>query len=223
MSGAIVLHDRVCTALARGRRRFDARAARERLLLIAASLALLGLMADFFLLRPALADWSAARARHAVAVAALQRAGADEARRVAVEQQLARDVAQGQARVDHAAAELRALRATLVAAPEMGPLLARLLSGVAGVQVRSMLSLGPTEAAAAGAGAPAAATPLYRHGVELVLEGRYADLLGGLQAIEALPQRMLWGGLRLQVEQHPTVVLTVRLYTLSEQRSWLEL
>jgi MSHA biogenesis protein MshJ len=68
-----------------------------------------------------------------------------------------------------------------------------------------------------------AAGGLYRHGMELVLEGSFADLLGYLQAMEALPQRVLWGAVTLKVEQHPKVVLTLRVYTLSRDRAWLEI
>lgn len=89
-------------------------------------------------------------------------------------------------------------------------------------------------AAAAGAsGAPAApgaygaagaANPsLYRHGVELVLEGGFSDLLGYLQSLEAMPQHVLWGGMSLKVQQHPTALLTLRLYTVSRDRHWLEI
>ena len=73
----------------------------------------------------------------------------------------------------------------------------------------------------------ASATPsgptLYRHGVELVLEGGFGDLLQTLHALEALPQHMLWGSLSLRVEQHPKSVLPLRVYTISRDRHWLEI
>jgi len=64
---------------------------------------------------------------------------------------------------------------------------------------------------------------LYRHGVELTLEGNYPDLLSYLQALEALPQHLLWGGLALKADQHPKTVITLRLYTISRDRHWLEI
>ena len=39
----------------------------------------------------------------------------------------------------------------------------------------------------------------------------------------ALPQKLLWGSLQLQVEQHPRTVLTLRVYTLRQDKQWLEL
>ena len=44
-----------------------------------------------------------------------------------------------------------------------------------------------------------------------------------LQAMEALPQRVLWGSVSLKVEQHPKSVLTLRVYTISRERHWLEI
>lgn len=64
---------------------------------------------------------------------------------------------------------------------------------------------------------------LYRHGVELVLEGGFSDLLQTLKALEALPQHVLWGSVSLRVEQHPRSVLTLRVYTISRDRHWLEI
>lgn len=86
---------------------------------------------------------------------------------------------------------------------------------------------GATQVAQAPAGAASAPgagqQSLYRHGVELVIEGSYTDLLAYLQALEAMPQHVLWGGLSLKVLQHPTTQLTVRLYTVSRERHWLEI
>jgi len=90
----------------------------------------------------------------------------------------------------------------------------------------------------AAVGAPAVALPgsgaisnaaavaggsLYRHGVELTLEGNYPDLQAYLQAVEALPQHLLWGALTLKADQHPKTVITLRLYTISRDRHWLEI
>lgn len=72
--------------------------------------------------------------------------------------------------------------------------------------------------------APADGAPLYRHGVEITVEGQYADLMGYLSALEGLPgPRLLWGGIKLKVEKHPTVQLSLTVYTLSLDQAWLEL
>lgn len=86
----------------------------------------------------------------------------------------------------------------------------------AAVQANNNAATVPATTATSGGG-------LYRHGVELVLEGSYADLLGYLKAMEALPQRVLWGSASLKVGQHPRTTLTLRVYTLSRDPNWLEL
>ena len=71
---------------------------------------------------------------------------------------------------------------------------------------------------------PAASGPgLWRHGLEITLEGSYADLSAYVQNLEALPQRVLRGGMKFQVEAHPKATLTLTLYTLSLDPSWLEI
>lgn len=92
----------------------------------------------------------------------------------------------------------------------------------------------PAKAAAVAASVPAAAASsaatvalsapsLYRHGVELIVEGGFADLLGYLRALEAMPQRVLFGDVRFKVETYPKASLSLRLYTLSRDRHWLEI
>lgn len=233
------------------RRAFDVRPRRERLLLLGAAVAVAWILADNLWLAPAYKQWSAVDARRNAAVAAvkqlevgLQRQSADTR---SAEQQLRADVVQLRKRVGEGDAALRAFGTTLVSAPEMVPMLGRLLDQVGGLRLRSMQSLGRAEVGAAmpgpvAASAPAAAaaaavkpvpanptpTPnrdaaLYRHGVELTIEGSYSDVVAFLLAVEAMPQHILWGGLQLKVEQHPKVVVTLRLYTLSQDRNWLEI
>jgi MSHA biogenesis protein MshJ len=224
--------DRIRAAASRLQRAFDSRVRRERLLLIGAGVAIAWMLADSLWLTPAFKEWTSARARHTTASAALRRLNDEVAQRGNetrnAEQQLLGEVTQWRTRVSQTDTALREFGGSLVGAAEMVPVLDRLLSQAGGLRLRSMQSLGRSEV-----GAPAAvtATPveaktagtLYRHGVELIVEGSYADVLAYVQAIEAMPQRVLWGGMQLKVEQHPKVVLTLRLYTLSHDRSWLEI
>jgi MSHA biogenesis protein MshJ len=103
-----------------------------------------------------------------------------------------------------------------------------MLPGVAASAVPAvagaLASATPAAAAAPAALPPADGAPLYRHGVEITVEGQYADLMGYLFALENLPgPRLLWGGIKLKVEKHPTVQLSLTVYTLSLDRAWLEL
>ena len=230
MSALQLWFDRAKAAAMLLQRRFDSRARRERLLLIGAAIAMAWMLADQLWLTPAFKQWSTVRARHAGAGTSLAQLNEEIARRGsearAAEQQLAQELAQARTRVEQADAELRSFGGSLVAAAEMVPVLDRLLAQTGGLRLRSVQSLGRSEVGAA-APSSAASTPaagaLYRHGVELTVEGSYADLLAYVRAIEAMPQRVLWAGMQLKVEQHPKVLLSLRLYTLSLDRSWLEI
>ena len=229
---------------------FDQRAQRERLLLIGAAAALALMAADALWLGPALADFKAARSQQQAAQATLatlqadaqtlQTQGSSQARQQQAELDSWRQ------RVRSGDAALRRHEDALVGPDQMVGLLSHLLARTGPVRVRALRSLGRSDVlqagpgpapdgTAAGAGSPGAvpangamakaANPptLYRHGVELVLEGGFNDLLAYLLAAEALPQRMLWGSVSLKVEQHPRSVLTLRVYTLSRDRHWLEI
>lgn len=117
------------------------------------------------------------------------------------------------------AATLPSAHAT-ASAPATGPGTVATVVSLGGTGAGAAPATGP--AATAAASAPMPAPSLYRHGVELVLEGSFNDLLAYLQALEALPQRLLWGGLDMKVQQHPKVQLTLQLYTVSRDRHWLE-
>ena len=228
-------------------RSFDQRVQRERLLLIAAAAALALMLADSLWLGPALKTFRATHRQQQLAQTTLQGLQgdatrlADQGRRQAQAQQS--ELSGWRQRVRDGEAALRQHENSLVGPDRMIGLLEHLLARHGEVRVRALRSLGRSDlltpagstdasaaalAAARAAGAANAAGPdapasLYRHGVELVLEGGYADLLSYLQAMEALPQRVLWGSASLKVEQHPKSVLTLRVYTISRERHWLEI
>lgn len=86
-------------------------------------------------------------------------------------------------------------------------------------------------ATAAGAVPPgakpvAAAKPhelLYRHGVEIVLQGSYLDMVNYMDALESLPVQLFWGKAKLDAQQYPNSRLTLTLYTLSLDTKWMKL
>ena len=222
----------------RGMRHFDARAQRERQLVIVALLVLVLLVLDHFWLSGAYKTWYRARTEQRQAQRTLaelqQQSQQGQAQTQARTLQDRAELATWWSRVRAGDEALRAHEGRLVGPDQMLPLLEQLLARHGQLRLRSMQSLARTDllAPATAAGAPSVAasappqipgTTLFRHGVEISLEGSYAELLSYLNALEALPQRLLWGGLRLKVEQHPRVVLTLRLYTVSREQHFLEL
>jgi len=62
---------------------------------------------------------------------------------------------------------------------------------------------------------------VYKHGIELTLEGGYLDLLDYLTRLEKLPWQMFWARTRIDASRYPRVQMTVTLYTLSLDEAWL--
>lgn len=62
---------------------------------------------------------------------------------------------------------------------------------------------------------------VYRHGVELRVAGTYLDLLAYLKELERLPTQLYWGGAEMIAEPSSPVTLKLTVYTLSLDRSWL--
>ncbi len=61
----------------------------------------------------------------------------------------------------------------------------------------------------------------YLHPVELVIEGRYLDILNYLRALEALPWRFNWQSLELDSSRYPLNRARVELSTLSLDPAWI--
>jgi MSHA biogenesis protein MshJ len=62
---------------------------------------------------------------------------------------------------------------------------------------------------------------VYKHGMEVTLQGRYLDMLGYLDRLEALPWQMFWSEAKMDARQYPAVRITVTVFTLSLDRDWL--
>jgi MSHA biogenesis protein MshJ len=94
------------------------------------------------------------------------------------------------------------------------------LRSAAPAMIAKMTTPGAPPAAAA---ATAPHDLLYRHGVEIVVQGNYGDLVKYLSALEQLPAQLIWGGATLGVEKYPDSRLTLTLYTLSMDEKWMRL
>lgn len=223
------------TWLRSGLQRYQALNRRERMLVAASALVvvLFGGNAAFVAPKAALVD------------AASQRLIAVQAEQASVEQQLQgmggagldpdaevkRDLANVRRTLSGIDTQLAQTQSALVPPEQIVGFLENILVRSRGLRLVSMRTLPisgvlekPKDEAAAKAGAvsPAAgAEHLFRHGVELTIEGAYPELLAYLAEVERSPQRLLWSRAKLSVEQHPRAVLTLTVYTLSLDRKWL--
>lgn len=154
------------------------------------------------------------------------------------------------AEIDRISAGLLAVQKGLVAPEKIAPLLENLLGGHGKLRLMAMKTLpvtGMNESFAASApsvagGASPVAAPaqpnqppqpataaqkprelLYRHGVEIVLQGSYLDMISYMAALEALPVQLFWGKASLDAQQYPNSRLTLTLYTLSLDQKWMKL
>ena len=124
-----------------------------------------------------------------------------------------------------------ALGGRLVAPQQVARLLEDMLGGKSNLRLLSLRTLpvapvletkdGAPATAAIPPAAAAAPAGLYKHGVEIRLEGGYAELADYLQRLEKSPQKLLWSGVTLSAENHPKLVLTLTVFTLSLDRTWL--
>jgi MSHA biogenesis protein MshJ len=93
--------------------------------------------------------------------------------------------------------------------------------GVSLVSLRNMPPVSLAQSNAGASGAPASAAGPYIHPVELVVEGRYLDVLAYLRELEALPYRFYWRLLELQTTEYPVNRVRIELGTLSMDREWI--
>jgi MSHA biogenesis protein MshJ len=215
---------------------------RERALTLAAALALVVGLGHLLLVEPVLGEQRRTARRveeqRAELLALRQARATPQAdRNAALRSQLGELQAQLRA-TDRAFDELKN---GLVQPQHMGALLQSLLGEHRGLQLIALRSLpvaaigepGAKKAGASGEVASVAAPAktgsaanaddepwLYRHGVEIKVQGSYADMTLYLQALEHLPRRVHWGALEIDARRYPASVLTVTLYTVSPEKSW---
>jgi MSHA biogenesis protein MshJ len=70
--------------------------------------------------------------------------------------------------------------------------------------------------------------PVYKHGVEITVEGRYFDLLDYVAELEKMPWHVLWSKAALNAEVTPASTwpenrLKLTVYTLSLDKTWLSI
>jgi MSHA biogenesis protein MshJ len=64
---------------------------------------------------------------------------------------------------------------------------------------------------------------VYKHGVQIVVQGRYLDMMQYMADLEAMQWQLFWGSAKLSVDEYPTATLTLTLFTLGLDKKWLNL
>lgn len=227
--------------------RIDAMSLRERIAVFVAAVAALLFLVDALALQPLFARHKALDEQVRQQEAQMQsieqdivaRMGAYEGNPdVATMRQLAEVNKQAAVMTSN----LRTMQRGLVAPEKMSELLQQLLRSNGKLKLVSLRTLPAVGLGGEGAAkAPAQATPpaagaataandapkprelLYRHGVELVLQGGYLDMLDYMEALEGLPSQLFWGRAQLDARNYPSSTLTLTLYTLGLDEKWMTL
>lgn len=204
--------------------RYDALQRRERWLValaVPAGIVLIGFAAfiDPALRRTQLAERNAAAQQAQMAAVQAQMAALQAPERnpdVAARAELANLKKQ----LDELAVRLRALEVSLVPPEQMAGLLEDMIGKRSGLRLLSLKTLAAapfiekkeSEEKTAG---------LYKHGVEIRLEGSYGELAAYLERLEKSRMKLLWSSVALTADKHPRLVLTLTVYSLSLDKTWL--
>jgi MSHA biogenesis protein MshJ len=205
---------------------------RDRVLAVAAVAGVLFLVAELGWVQPRQREaklLAAALEQQAAEIAALTQAlreRADKPRDALAAQrqergQLRAEIARAESVIGPAGTDVR-----------MGQVVRSLVATIPGVSLVSLKTLpvqtfvkagelATTAKPASGASAaqgPQATLPvpaLYRHGIEVTLQGQYLTLIPYLQALERSSKGIFWGSARFNVSSYPEATLTLTLFTLS--------
>lgn len=218
--------------------RFDALSLRERVLVSAAVLAVLAFVIHALVVAP----------RQKAKVALVQQVVQQQTDLATIRTQLqglsaqAKDpdaetrmqLEMARAQIERMQGRFRSLERNLVAPQKVPLLLQELLRRKQALRLVSLRTLpvtglierkdtppqkspGPTD------GTTVPAVPeagIYKHGVEITVQGSYRDLLAYLAELEQLPQQLFWSRAGLRA-QYPVSTLTLTVFTLSLERTWL--
>ncbi len=209
----------------------DGMSLRERTLIFVAAAALLASLIDSLFLEPLLQQQrrlseQVVQQQEKMKEVQAQLAALLQAKQADVHSPLRERIHVLQQRIADGEAYLKDRRDKLVPPEKMAALLEQMLSRNSKLQLVSMNTLPPApfleQPPAANGPTAGQEGQVYKHGVQLTVRGGYADLLQYLTALEKLPTRMFWGMAKMNVVEYPAAELTLTLYTLSLDKTWLQ-
>jgi len=214
--------DDITAAVAPLREKLDTFSVRERLLMLFTTLVLMAVLWHTLLMQPlqqrALQtrtelielESRIAAANHSLEEQILQLAGGGDEQRTRI--------ASLRRRIDEINATLGNHAAELIDPAEM----AQVLEGVLKEQSRlTLVRIRNTTPDSLSADENPDAVTFYRHGLEIEVEGSYAACIEYLNAIEALPWRLYWQVLELDVIDYPRNRIRIEVSTLSLDEEWI--
>jgi MSHA biogenesis protein MshJ len=195
---------------------FDARALRERLLIVVALLALVLVTWDKLLIQP-LRDVTGSVVSEitSVGAAATEADDGSDPHRTAL--LLAGELQLRSAQLD---SQIAGSARGFVPATRMIEVLHDVLRREGGLSLVSIRNL-PVQSLITPESPDAPPTPPYVHSIELVIDGSFADIQSYVHELEALPWKFRWSLLELSSRQYPVNRVRLSLSTLSMDATWL--
>jgi MSHA biogenesis protein MshJ len=213
--------------------KIDGMSLRERTIVFLAAAFAVAALANAALLDPLLVRQKALSARvvqqqEKAKELQAQMQGLSQARREDKHSPLRTRLAQLRRQLQEQEAYLQSRRDRLVEPGKMAGLLEQVLNKNEKLQLVELKTLPasplvarPAADVPAGQGQPDAQKQIFKHGIQITVRGGYLDMLHYLAALEKMPVQMFWGEVSLNVDKYPDAVLTLTLYTLSLDKTWL--
>lgn len=203
----------------------EAMSLRERAMLFAIAALLLAFVVNALLLDPLMVRQKAISARLAQQqheTAALQEAIGTilQAKHEDEHSPLRARIAELKAQIQESEHFLKTRRDSLVEPGKMADVLEQVLRSNDKLQLVELKTL-PLSLLVEAKPDAKSARPIYKHGVQITVRGSYPELLKYLDSLEKLPTQMFWGELSFSVAKYPEAVLTLTVYTLSLDKTWL--
>jgi MSHA biogenesis protein MshJ len=218
---------RLQTHWQRGRRAFDARMLTERRLIVVAVAAVIWLLMDSVWVTPSYEKLNKANKERAGVQANYEKfknlALQHEAEVRAKQAEAKRELTRMRQAVKQGEQELQEVQSMLAPAREMRRVLESMLAQHGQLRVKSMTTVSPKEVSLGVGATPEESIRLYSHGMDITVEGSFADMLNWLRSIETMPHRLLWDSISLQADSQAQLSLRVAVHTFSPDREALEI
>lgn len=108
----------------------------------------------------------------------------------------------------------------LISPDQMVRVIRRLLDRESGLRITSLETL-PVTTTQGRTSEQADGTELYRHAIQLELEGSFNATARYIRALENSEWRIYWENMVFEIDQYPRGKVSIRLYTLSSEEGWL--
>lgn len=218
------------------RDRFEAFEVRERLLLVGALVAVVYLAWDFILLQPISEAKKIAVAQERIAQQSIQALEAelvvlDSVSKRDPDVRLRQELAQLQEKLNALDVQLASLAVGLIKVEDLPVMLHQMLAQTQSLQLLSLTTLPvelielraeeettATEGGATDDNGSAQMAQLFKHGVQVKLEGNYSAVYEFLKTLEDSDWQFYWESVNYDVKEYPKALMTLRVFTLASDK-----